>query len=187
MSNAQRPVLIFLIVTALMAITLYLLGRDPICPCGYVSLWTGPGAPPREGSQHLFDLYSPSHLIHGLIFYGVLALVARRLSLNLRLAIALVVEAGWEILENTPMVIERYRAVTVSFDYNGDSIINSVFDVIAMVVGFYMARRLPIWASVAVALGFEALTIALIRDGLALNIIMLFWPTEAVLQWQQGG
>ena len=187
MTAILRPVPIFVFLTAAMAVVLFLMGRDPICPCGYVRLWTGPGAPPREGSQHLFDLYSPSHLIHGLVFYGALALVARRLSLTLRLAIATIVEAGWEILENTPMVIERYRAVTVSFDYNGDSIVNSASDMIAMGLGFYLARRIPIWASVAIALGFEALTIALIRDGLALNVLMLFWPSDAVLQWQQGG
>ncbi|ASP21072.1 membrane protein [Antarctobacter heliothermus] len=187
MTYGLKPALIFLFITAAMATVLLFMGRDLICPCGYVSFWTGPGAPPREGSQHLFDLYSPSHLIHGLLFFGVLALVARRLSINIRFAIALIVEAGWEILENTPLVIERYRAVTVSLDYNGDSVINSIFDVIAMVVGFYLARVLPVWVSVAIVIGLEVLTAFLIRDGLALNILMLFWPLESVLQWQQGG
>ncbi len=187
MTAILRSVLIFLFLTAAMAVVLFLMGRDPICPCGHVNFWTGPDAPPREGSQHLFDLYSPSHLIHGLIFYAVLALVARRLSVTTRLTIATLVEAGWEILENTPLVIERYRAVTVSLDYNGDSIVNSVFDMFAMLVGFALARILPVWVSVAIVIGMEVLTAVLIRDGLALNVLMLFWPSEAVLQWQQGG
>lgn len=186
MSNALKPVLIFLASAAALAVILWLMGRDWICPCGRVDFWAGPGTPPEEGSQHLFDLYSPSHLIHGLAFYGILAVVARRLDLNLRLAIALIAEAGWEILENTPAVIEHYRAVTISVDYNGDSVINSVFDLVAMVAGFYLARWLPVWLSVAIAIGLEGLTAILIRDGLVLNVLMLFWPLDAILQWQQG-
>lgn len=189
MNTALKPVLIFLASAVVLAVILLLMGRDLICPCGRVEFWAGPGAPPEEGSQHLFDLYSPSHLIHGLAFYGLLALVARwglTMSLNLRLALSLVAEAAWEVLENTPMVIERYRAVTVSFDYNGDSVINSVFDLVAMVIGFYLARVLPVWVSVAIVIGLEVLTAILIRDGLALNVLMLFWPVDAILQWQQG-
>ncbi|SMX36945.1 DUF2585 family protein [Maliponia aquimaris] len=186
MSNALKPALIFVASALVLAVILALMGRDWICPCGRIDFWAGPGTPPEEGSQHLFDLYSPSHLIHGLAFYGILALVASRLSLNLRLALALVAEAAWEVLENTPMVIERYRAVTVSLDYNGDSVINSIFDLVAMVIGFYLARVLPVWVSVAIVIGLEVLTAILIRDGLALNVLMLFWPVDAVLQWQQG-
>jgi hypothetical protein len=186
MTSVAKPAVLVVVAALLLAVILIAMGRDPICPCGRVDLWAGPGAPPEEGSQHLLDLYTPSHLIHGFLFFGALALVARRLDLNIRLAVALVVEAAWEVVENTPMVIERYRAVTISLDYNGDSAVNSVSDLLAMVAGFYLARVLPVWTSVAIIVGFEVLTIALIRDGLALNVLMLFWPLDAILQWQQG-
>lgn len=186
MTDAKRPALIFLCLSALMAAVLYLMGRNLICPCGYVDLWAGPKIPATESSQHLFDLYTPSHVIHGLLFYAGLWLVLRRLPLDGRLAIALLIEAGWEILENSSIVIERYRTVTVSSDYNGDSVVNSLADLLAMTVGFYLARRLPVWASAALIIGFEVLTAWLIRDGLALNVLMLLWPSETILQWQQG-
>ena len=187
MTQGLKPALIFVVTAALLAAILLLMGRNLICPCGHVALWAGPGVPPEEGSQHLFDLYAPSHVIHGLAFYSVLALLAPRVHVNGRLAVALVAEAAWEILENTPLIIDRYRAVTVSFDYNGDSVINSVADLFAMGVGFYLARWLPVWVSVALVIGFEVMTMLLIRDGLALNVLMLFWPVDWILEWQQGG
>ena len=168
------------------AITLLLMGRVPICTCGYVKLWHGETMS-SENSQHLMDWYTPSHLLHGLIFYAALWLVARRLSFGWRLAVATVVECAWEILENGDAIIERYREVTISLDYFGDSVINSVADILAMVVGFYLARLLPVWASVGLVIGFEVLTAVVIRDGLALNIIMLLFPLEAILEWQAGG
>ena len=114
-------------------------------------------------------------------------MVARRLALGWRLAIATVIESAWEILENSEAVIERYRSVTISLDYYGDSVINSVADILAMVAGFALARFLPVWASAALILLFEAVTTWLIRDGLALNVLMLLWPLEAVKAWQAGG
>jgi hypothetical protein len=187
MTLALKHSLIVIIATAAAALTLSLMGRGLICPCGYVAIWAGPGTPLDEGSQHLLDLYTPSHLIHGLALYGLLSLVALRLSLEMRLAISLLIEVGWEILENTTAVIEHYRAVTISLDYNGDSVLNSTSDILAMVAGFYLAQKLPVWVSVAIAIGLEVLTATLIRDGLLLNVLMLLWPLEAVLQWQQGG
>lgn len=166
-------------------IALLMMGRVPICKCGYIKLWHGVTFS-SEGSQHLTDWYTPSHIIHGILFYGILWLVARRLSLGWRLAIATLIEAGWEISENTTAVIEHYRAVTISLDYFGDSVINSMADLGAMLIGFWLALRLPVWASVILIIGFEVITVTIIRDGLALNILMLLYPLDIVKEWQSA-
>ncbi|EYD77362.1 hypothetical protein Rumeso_01069 [Rubellimicrobium mesophilum DSM 19309] len=185
MSRDARPWILSLVVVALSAAWLLLDGRQAWPSSGHVQLWyDDPWGP--EGSQHLLDWYSPSHVIHGLLFFGVLWLVARRLALGWRFLIAVVVECAWELTENSDAVIERYRNATVSKDYLGDSVLNSVMDVGCMAVGFWLARRLPVWASVLLALAFEAFTTWMIRDGLALNVLMLLWPVEAVRAWQAG-
>ena len=167
------------------AIILYTMGQPLICKCGYAKLWHGVVFS-SENSQHLSDWYTPSHIIHGILFFGFFTLILPRAGVNMRLALSLLVECAWEILENTDMIINRYRESTISLDYFGDSVINSSADIIAMVVGFFIAARLPVWASIAIIVAFEALTIWLIRDGLALNILMLVWPIEAVKAWQGG-
>ncbi|WP_050744686.1 MULTISPECIES: DUF2585 domain-containing protein [unclassified Shinella] len=167
------------------AIILYTMGQPLICKCGYVKLWHGVVVS-SENSQHLSDWYTPSHIIHGILFFGLFTFLLKKASLKLRLALSLVLECAWEILENTDMIINRYREATISLDYFGDSVINSSADILAMVVGFFLAARLPVWASVAIIVVFEATTTWLIRDGLALNILMLVWPLEAVKAWQGG-
>lgn len=168
------------------AIILLLMGREPICSCGTIKLWHG-DAFSSESSQHIADWYTPSHMIHGMIFYFVLWLVWRNGSVGNKALISIGLEAAWEIAENTNYVIQRYREVTISLDYFGDSVLNSVSDIFAMLLGFYLARKLPAAATVILVLVFEAVTMWVIRDGLALNVLMLLWPVEVVKTWQMGG
>ncbi|MFM2389519.1 MAG: hypothetical protein RLZZ437_1074 [Pseudomonadota bacterium] len=185
MTKRFIPLIVVAGLILLTAAYLLWIGREPICKCGYIKLWHGQVVS-SENSQHISDWYTPSHIIHGFIFFGLLWLFARKLDLGWRLVIATVIEAAWEIVENSDAVIERYRTVTISLDYYGDSVLNVVADLAAMIVGFVLASRLPVWATVAIALLFEATTILLIRDGLALNVLMLLYPLDSVATWQAG-
>ena len=160
------------------------MGREPICTCGFVSLWHG--EVDSQNSQQVSDWYTLTHVEHGLGFYALLFLLARRLPMPLRLLLAVGLEGAWEIVENSPFIIDRYRTATVSLDYYGDSVVNSVADVVAMMGGFWMARRLPVWGTVAFIVVVELLLALTIRDNLALNILMLIHPIDAIKQWQLG-
>ena len=172
------------IVVTTAAILLWM-GREPICKCGYVKLWHGIVVS-SETSQHIADWYTPSHVVHGFLFYGLLFLVARPWPAGARLIAAVVLESAWEILENTPVIINRYRESTIALDYYGDSVLNSVFDIGWMTLGFLLAWRLPVWASIALILAAEIGGAYMIRDNLSLNILMLIYPIEAVRRWQSG-
>ena len=187
LSPARTTLLAALIVIAAGA-ALYLMGHPLICKCGYVKLWHF-DVMSAENSQHLIDWYTPSHVIHGFLFYWLLWLVSRYLvpmSFGLRLVLAVAIEASWEVIENTDWVINHYREMTISLDYYGDSVINSVMDILFMVLGFFLAARWPVWLTVAVGVALELLVGAMIRDNLTLNVLMFLWPLDSVLDWQQG-
>jgi hypothetical protein len=185
LSRTQTGLLVAGIAAA--ALTLFLMGHPLICKCGYVKLWHF-DVQSAENSQHLIDWYTPSHIIHGFLFYGLLWLVSRfvPLSFGLRLVLAVAIEASWEVVENTDFVINHYREMTISLDYYGDSVINSVSDILFMVLGFFLAARMPIWLTVLIAMALELFIGAMIRDNLTLNVLMFVWPLDSVLQWQQG-
>ena len=181
MTATRRSYVVAIAIFAVAAAILLLMGRNPLCTCGRVDLW-GPVGPTQ--SQMLADWYSFSHLVHGFLFYAALKWLAPHWPVEWRFAAAMAVEAAWEVIENTPMVINRYREATAALGYEGDSILNSLADVAMMAVGFLLARKLPLWASIAVVLVLELIPLMIIRDNLTLNVWMLLLPTDWLREWQ---
>lgn len=179
---AKRHWIMLAVLVALAAVLLLLAGRPPICTCGTVEIWHP--AIDSGNSQHLVDWYTPSHIVHGFIFYALAWWLMRDQSLGARLIVATLIEAAWEVAENSPFVIDRYRTATAALGYTGDSVINSLADIGWMMLGFAVARRLPLRGSILVVIGLEVAALIAIRDNLTLNVVMLLWPIEAIKTWQ---
>jgi hypothetical protein len=168
------------------AFSLAMMGHPLICECGRVDLWHGNPSGP-ETSQHLIDWYSYTHVLHGLAFYLLLWLIAPNMPIGQRFALAIGIEAAWEVIENTPLIMERYRQSALARGYFGDSVVNSIADTFAAAAGFVLARTLPVWTSVALVIAGELFLAYMIRDNLLLNILQLLYPNEWLSRWQAGG
>jgi len=173
-------------VFVLTAVILLAMGRLPFGPDGRFGLWNG-DIWSSGNSQRFADAYSFSHICHGIIFFGLLWLVARRWTVRQRLLMAAILEASWEILENSPIIINRYREATIALGYSGDSVFNSMSDILMMSLGFLFASRVRAWHSVAAILAMEIFCLVWVRDNLTLNVIMLIHPIEAIKAWQVVG
>ncbi|MDB5490494.1 MAG: hypothetical protein JWO78_343 [Micavibrio sp.] len=169
-----------------MALTAFLesaMGRKIWGTGGKAGFWSG-DINSSTNSQFLFDPYTSSHMLHGVLFYGFFWLIGRDWPLRVRLLLALVVECGWELLENSSFIIERYRAQTISLNYFGDSIMNSMCDILAATIGFLIAARLPVKVTIAIFIVVEVAMACTVRDNLTMNVIMLVYPVEVLKTWQ---
>ncbi len=188
----RRTILVSLAIAILTIAILYAMNRPPICECGYVKLWHGQ-INDAGNSQHITDWYTPSHIIHGMIFYALGWLLFAKWQIggakavHWGLPLAVFLEAAWEVLENTQIVIDRFRSVTANFGYSGDSILNSAADIGWMAFGFWLALRLPVKVTVGLAIIGEVVAAIVVRDNLTLNVIMLLFPIEAIAEWQAAG
>lgn len=181
-----RYLLICLVLICIAIAILFGMGRIPFCKCGIITAWSS-DVTSNQQSQQFADPYTFTHVLHGIGFYFLIWLVfGRRLTIGQRLVLAVGIESAWEVLENTEFILNRYRAATISFDYWGDSIFNSVGDILAMMIGFWLAAKLPWWGSLAAFVLIDSLLLFFIRDSLVVNIIMLIHPIDAIKQWQTG-
>ena len=183
LTRRSAPWAIGLLIATVAAVTLFALGRSAFCTCGEVDLWVAGRDSPRT-SQMLSDWYSLSHVAHGILFYAALWLVARRWPVEWRFTTALLIEAAWEVAENTPWIIDRYREAIGALGYNGDSVLNSLSDMAMMGLGFFVARKLPPWVTGVLLLVIELAPLAAIRDNLTLTVWMLLAHNDAIAQWQ---
>ena len=189
MSFGRRYGWAILATVAVLALTAAIqagMGRLPLGPDGRLGWWEG-DVWSSENSQRVADPYSFSHIIHGILFFALLAWAARWMPLGWRFLIALLLEAGWEVLENSPIIINRYREATIAQGYVGDSVLNSCCDVLMMVMGFVFAWRMKAWLSVAAVVAMEVVCLLWVRDNLTLNVIMLVYPIDAIKAWQSVG
>lgn len=171
------------LIVLILVVAEFCMGRSPLGPDGKFGWWEG-NIWSAECSQRVADAYAFSHLAHGIIFYGFLWLVARRLPVRTRYLIAVAIEAGWELLENSPIIINRYREATAALGYAGDSILNSASDLLMMSLGFLLAWRAPVWVTVTLLILMEVGCALWVRDNLTLNVIMLTFPIDAIREWQ---
>jgi hypothetical protein len=186
-SNARQTLIAVLLLALGIVVSLALLGRVWWCQAGDLRPWSW-DIWSRHNSQHLVDPYSLSHVEHGLGLYLLLTLLwGHRMPNQWRVTTVALVEAVWEIAENTDWVIDRYRKTTCSFDYSGDSIFNSLGDYTMCLAGVWLACRIPWWAALGLFAALEVISVLWIRDGLVLNILMLICPVDSVRQWQLGG
>ena len=185
----MRKTLPWLAVVVVLAGTAYQLrnqGRLWTCSCDYVLLWSGDAWSP-DNSQHLLDPYSFTHVLHGFMFCGLLALVVPRIPAAWRLWMAVLIEAVWEVVENSAFVIDRYREETAALGYTGDTVLNSLSDIALCGIGFGLAHRFGFRPTLALFLVTEAVLAVWIRDGLTLNVVMLIYPIDAIREWQAAG
>ncbi len=173
------------LILAAAIVSLHLQGRLWICASGHVYLWTSDTFS-SDNSQHLFDPYSFTHVLHGILFCGLLAFTAPWIGLTWRLSLALLAESLWEVVENTEFVIQRYREATAALGYQGDTILNSMGDILTCGLGFLLAHLLGWRLSILLFLLVEVVLLVWIRDSLLLNILMLLYPLDAIKTWQMG-
>ena len=182
----ERVILFTILIILAVAGYEFYTGRSPLGPDGMFGWWDEDiwGS---HNSQRVADAYSFSHIIHGMVFYAFLWVVARRVPVKYRFVIAILMEAAWELLENSPIIINRYRESTIAQGYVGDSILNSVSDVLMAGIGFILARFSKVWVTVFLIVAMELGCLWWIRDNLTLNVLMLVSPSEKIREWQSVG
>src|SRR3989344_8829931 len=182
----RKYLLISFLIIAVAAAVLLAMDRIPFCKCGIIAFWSS-DVTSNQQSQQFTDPYTFTHVLHGIgLYFLVWLLWGRKLTIGQRLILAVALESGWEILENTEVILNRYRAATISYDYWGDSVLNSVGDIFAMMIGFWMSAKLPWWGRLIAFIALDSLLLFFIRDSLIVNVIMLIRPIDAIKEWQTG-